>query len=84
MDSEQLLESFHFRFKAFGIREPKRTAEELLAHVFHCHVNELLHRETPHPLSSGQAMAMIRKLEELATRIERGESPQEVLGCIDF
>jgi len=84
MDSEQLLESFDFRFRASGVREPTRAAEELLAHVFQCRAEQIHHCETPHPPSSGQMMAMIRQLEELAGRIESGESPQDVLGCVDF
>lgn len=84
MDSEQLLESFHFRFAGAGVREPSRAAEELLAHVFKCDAREIHHRPTPEPLSSGQMMSIIRQLETLAERIESGESPQEVLGCLDF
>ncbi|MGE4488246.1 MAG: hypothetical protein AB7E95_01730 [Kiritimatiellales bacterium] len=84
MDSEQLLESFTYRFSASGVREPKRTSEELLAHVFGCSVREVHNRPTPNPLSSGTKMAMIRQLEALAERIESGESPQEVLNCVDF
>lgn len=84
MDSEQLLESFRFRFAASGVREPARTAEELLAHVFHCDRQAIHSQPTPEPPSSGQLMATIRELEGLAERIESGESPQDVLGCLDF
>jgi hypothetical protein len=84
MDTEQLFESFQFRFTAAGIREPGRTAEELLAHVFHCPVSAVHQSRVPEPLSSGQQMAIIRALEACATRIENGESPQEVLNCLDF
>ncbi len=84
MDSEQLLDSFQYRFAAAGIREPARTAEELLAHVFQCSTKEIHNRPAPEPPSSGQLMAIIRQLEELAVRIEAGESPQDVLGCLDY
>jgi hypothetical protein len=84
MDTDELIESFEFRFKASGIREPGRTAEELVAHVLQCHPAEVHDRELPHPLSSGQLMQMIRELEAHAERIENGESPQEVLNCLDF
>ena len=84
MDSDQLLESFEFRFKASGVREPGRTAQELIAHVFKCHPADVHHRETPHPPSSGQMMSIIRELEAHAERIENGEPPQEVLNCLDF
>jgi hypothetical protein len=84
MDTEQLFESFQFRFAAAGVREPGRTAEELLAHVFHCPTHAVHHGIAPAPHSSGQQMAIIRQLEELATRIESGESPQDVLNCLDF
>lgn len=84
MDTEQLLESFDFRFKASGIRQPARTAEALLAHVLKCHPAEVHDRELPHPPSSGQLVAMIRELEAHAQRIENGESPQDVLNCLDF
>jgi len=84
MDSEQLLESFRFRFAASGVREPTRTAEELLAHIFHCTRQEIHQESVSEPPSSGQLMSTIRQLEELAERIESGESPQEVLGCLDF
>lgn len=82
MDINQLLESFAFRFDAAGIREPERVGQELLAHVFCCRTNEL--RSHPAPLSSGQQLAIIRQLEQLASRIENGESPQDVLNCLDF
>lgn len=82
MDTEQLLESFTYRFAAAGVREPERTSEELLAHVFNCRAKEAHHH--PAPLSSGQQLAIIRQLEQLAARIETGESPQDVLNCLDF
>lgn len=84
MDTEQLLESFVFRFSAAGVRKPDRTAEELLAHVFHCRAKEVHQLDAPTPPSSGQQMALICQLERLATRIEAGESPQDVLNCVDF
>lgn len=84
MDCEQLLESFQYRFAASGVREPTRTAEELLAFVFECPRDQLHENHFPEPPSSGQMMEIIRTLEKLAVRIESGESPQEVLGCLDF
>jgi hypothetical protein len=85
MDIDQLLESFTFRFTASGVRKPERTAEELLSHVLGCGPKETHQPDpVPAPLSSGQQMAIIRELETFAERIENGESPQEVLGCLDF
>lgn len=84
MDSEQLLDSFVFRFKAAGIREPQRTAEELMAYVLGCSRSEAHNGETPHPPSSGQMMELILQFEKLAERLEAGETPQEVLNCPDF
>lgn len=84
MDIDQLLDSFTYRFSASGVRKPERTAAELLAHVFGCHHTEVHDRSAPNPPSSGQMMETIRQLEALAVRIENGESPQEVLGCLDF
>jgi hypothetical protein len=84
MDAEQLFESFQYRFAAAEVREPGRTAEELLAHVFHCPARSVHHGIAPVLPSSGQQMALIRQLEQLATRIETGESPQDVLNCLDF
>lgn len=82
MDTEHLLESFAFRFAAAGVRSPERTSEELLAYVFNCRTKDAHHH--PAPLSSGQQLAIIRQLEQLASRIENGESPQDVLNCLDF
>lgn len=76
-DCAQLLESFEFRFAASDVREPIRTAEELLAHGFKCHRNELKNSPFPDPPSSGRMMEIIRQLEELAVRIENGEDPPE-------
>lgn len=84
MDIDELIESFEFRFKASGIREPGRTAEELVAYVFKRHPAEVHQSEIPKPLSSGQMMQIIRELEAHAERIENGESPQDVLNCLDF
>ena len=84
MDAEQLLDSFTYRFAASGVRKPARTAEELLAYVFQCHPAELHGSETPDPPSSGQMMAMIREMEDLAVRIENGEPPQDALNCLDY
>lgn len=84
MDTEQLLESFEYRFTASGVRSPGRVAEELVAHVFQCHPAKVHNNELPDPPSSGQLMAIIRELESHAERIENGESPQDVLNCLDF
>lgn len=69
---------------ASGIREPGRTAEEFVAHLFKGHPAEVHHREPLTPPSSGQMVALIRELETHAERIENGESPQDVLNCLDF
>lgn len=84
IDADQLLESFEFRFTASGVRKPKRTAEELLAHVFGCSRKEVHTHEMPEPLSSGKKIEMIRQMEDFAVRIEEGEAPQAVLGCLDY
>ena len=83
MDTEQLVDSFKFRFAAGGMREPQRTAEELVAHVLGCSRSEL-GKQLPDPPSSGQQMELILQFEKLAERIEGGESPQDVLNCPDF
>jgi len=84
MDTDELIESFEYRFRASGVRKPVRVAEELIAHVFNCLPAELHGSETPDPPSSGQMMEIIRELESLAVRIENGEEPQAVLNCLDF
>jgi len=84
MQSNQLLDSFTYRFAASGVRKPERTAEELLAYVFKCPVSEVHQGSTPDPPSSGQIIKLIHTLEELAVRIENGEDPQAVLECPDF
>jgi t-SNARE complex subunit (syntaxin) len=84
MDTDELIESFQFRFKASGIRKPERTAEELVAHVFKCHPAQVHDQALPNPPSSGQMMQLIRELERHAELIESGKSPQEVLNCLDF
>lgn len=84
MDSNQLLESFSYRFAASGVRKPGHVAKELLAHVFDYRTQKLHNGQTPTPPSSGQMMAIIRQLDVLAERIENGEDPPAVLNCPDF
>lgn len=73
-----LVESFEFRFAASGVDNPKRVAEELLAHVFGCKPLEIYLRNTPLPPEFSHT------LEKLAMRIEAGEPLQYVVGHVDF
>jgi len=84
MEADQLIESFEFRFAAAGVRKPKRVSEELLAYVFGCRPPDLHSGDFPVPAVLPEKFAIIRKLEELAVRIENGEEPQAVIGCVDF
>jgi release factor glutamine methyltransferase len=84
MDVEQLVESFHFRFQAAGIDNPKRVAEELLSHVFNCKPLEIYTGAAPEANSMAEQFKIISKLEPLAERIENGEPLQYVIGHVDF
>jgi release factor glutamine methyltransferase len=84
MDIDQLVESFEFRFKASGIDNAKRVAEELLAHVFECKPLEIYTGGASGIATLSQQFEVIRKLEPMAERIENGEPLQYVLGCVEF
>jgi len=85
MEIDQLVESFVFRFKAAGVDNPKRVAEELLAFVFECKPMEIY---TGSPERSAattpQQIELIKRLEPLAQRVEAGEPLQYVIGHVDF
>lgn len=74
VNTEPLLESCVFRFRAAGVREPERTRVEGLAHVFGCNADRLKGGEAPHPRFAGQMRVILHSLEGL----ENGESPQDV------
>lgn len=84
MEIGQLVESFEFRFKAAGVDNARRVAEELLAHVFACKPLEIYTGKADVLSSSAQQIEFIRQLEPLAQRIEDGEPLQYVIGHVDF
>lgn len=84
MEVDQLVESFEFRFKAAGVDNAKRVAEELLAHVFNCRPLEIYTGGVPDASSTAEQLELISKIEPLAERIENGEPLQYVIGCVDF
>ena len=84
MEIDQLVESFEFRFKASGVDNAKRVAEELLAHVLECKPLEIYTGAANIVNSAAQKFEVIQKLEPLAERIEQGEPLQYVLGEVDF
>jgi release factor glutamine methyltransferase len=78
MEILQLIESFKLRFIAAGIDNPRRVAEELLAHVFNCKPLET-YLNTALPSAE-----QLQTLELLANRIETGEPLQYIVGHVDF
>ncbi len=84
MDVDQLVESFEFRFKASGIDNAKRVAEELLAHVFDCKPLEIYTGGASSVVTPSKQFDIIRKLEPMAERIENGEPLQYVVGNVEF
>jgi release factor glutamine methyltransferase len=84
MDIEQLISSFEFRFDASGIDNARRVTEELLAHVFQCKPLEIYTGAASGFKSSSEQFEIIRKLEPMAERIEKGEPLQYVIGNVDF
>ncbi|VGO11554.1 Release factor glutamine methyltransferase [Pontiella desulfatans] len=84
MEIDQLVESFAFRFKASGVDNAKRVAEELLAHVFECRPLEIYTGKPPEARSTAEQFKIISRLEPLAERIENGEPLQYVVGHVDF
>ena len=75
MNLVRLLEQ---RFKAAGVDNAKRVAEELLAHLLGCRPLEIYLRNEPLTPEN------LKTLEELALRIESGEPLQYVIGHVDF
>lgn len=84
MDISQLVESLEFRFMASGIDNAKRVAEELLAHAFDCKPLAIYTGTVWEPEGGEQTFALIRRIETLAERIEKGEPLQYVVGHVDF
>jgi len=74
----QLILALEARFNAAEVGNPKRVAEELIAHVLDCRPLEIYLRTTP--LSAEK----LQTLEKLAARIEAGEPLQYVIGHVDF
>ena len=78
MEIIPLVESIQLRFAAAGIDNPKRVAEELLAHVLGCRPLAIYLRDAPAPPEKIAAM------EPLVARIEADEPLQYVVGHVDF
>ncbi len=72
------VEYFTLRFSAAEVGNPKRVAEELVAHVLDCRPLEVYLR------TESLAEEKLQTLEKLATRIEAGEPLQYVVGHVDF
>jgi release factor glutamine methyltransferase len=84
MDINSLVKSFESRFAAANVDNPKRVTEELLAHVFNCRPLEIYTGAIPEQATTEEKVALIRKLEPLAERIENGEPLQYVIGHVEF
>ena len=84
MDTEQLIESLQFRFAASGIDNAKRVAEELTAHLLKCKPLEIYTSEQVRSISPRDQLNLIKQLEPLAARIEKGEPLQYIIGEVDF
>lgn len=84
MEIASLVESFHFRFAAAGVDNARRVAEELFAHIYDCKPLEIYTGKINPPGNAAEAIALVRKLEPLAERIENGEPLQYVVGHVDF
>jgi release factor glutamine methyltransferase len=84
MEIGPLVESFEFRFKAAGVDNARRVAEEMLAHVLNCKPLEIYTGAASGIVTSSQKFEIIKKLEPLAERIEQGEPLQYVIGHVDF
>ena len=74
--SVQKLQTFEARLAAAGNGNPKRSVEELAAHVLGCKPLEIYFRE----LTSEQEA----ELEKLIARAEQGEPIQYIIGHVDF
>lgn len=78
MEIFQLINSYEARFSAEGIDNPKRVAEELLAHIFQCKPLEIY-------LNTVSLLAeKLQLMEQLAQRVEQGEPLQYIVGNVDF
>jgi len=84
MEIDQLIESLEFRFKAAGVDNARRVAEELLAHVFDCRPLEIYTGAVPRHTTTPEQLKIIKQLEPMAERIENGEPLQYVVGHVNF
>lgn len=84
MEIDQLIESLQFRFAASGVDNAKRVAEELLADVFHCKPLEIYTGSIPQLTTTAEKIEIIKRIEPMAERIERGEPLQYVIGHVNF
>ena len=84
MDIKQLVDSFEFRFTAAGIDNARRVSEELLAHIFDCKPLAIYTGAAPAHPTTTEKFELIKHLEPLAERIEKGEPLQYVVGHVDF
>ncbi len=84
MDIKQLVESFELRFSAAGIDNARRVSEELLAHIFDCKPLAIYTGAAPSNPTTTEKFEIIKRLEPLAERIEKGEPLQYVIGHVDF
>jgi release factor glutamine methyltransferase len=83
MEVSRLVESLASRFVASGVDNPKRVAEELIAHVFQCRPLEIYTGAIPTDAATAQE-ELTEKLEPLARRIEEGEPLHYVIGSTEF
>ena len=73
-----------FVFLRPGVDNAKRVAEELLASIFECKPLEIYTSPERHPSTPIEQLKLIKKIEPLAERIEKGEPLQYVVGHTDF
>ena len=74
----KIVQSLEQQFKAAGVDNAKRVAEELIAHVLDCKPLEIYLRD------ESLMAENLQLLDTLAARIEHGEPLQYVVGHVDF